>query len=102
MNLNEAADKAYETALARINNGSDACAIKDILKHCAGEVIEAQTAYLIDMEKNCNYQNYAYELAEIIICVLIAARRDYINIEKAVKEKMQINEKRAAGLGDKK
>lgn len=100
--LNEAAEQAYKTALARIDNGSDACAIKDILKHCAGEVVEAQTAYLVDMEKNCNYQSYAYELADIVICVLIAARRDYIDIEKAITEKMQINAKRAAGNGDKK
>ena len=41
MNLNEAAENAYKSALQRQHNGADV-KIAKILKHCAGEVIEAQ------------------------------------------------------------
>ena len=44
---------------------------------------------------------YAEELADVIICALIAAKRDGIDIERAVSLKMQINAQRAAMKGDK-
>ena len=43
----------------------------------------------------------AGELADVIICALIAAKRDGIDIERAVSLKMQINAQRAAMQGDK-
>lgn len=100
MNLNEAAENAYKSALQRQHNGADV-KVAEILKHCAGEVIEAQEAFIL-----CKYDahdpvKYAEELADVIICALIAAGRDEIDIEKAVNEKMQINAQRAAMQGDK-
>ena len=43
-----------------------------------------------------------YEIIpDVIICALIAAKRDGIDIERAVSLKMQINAQRAAMQGDK-
>ena len=89
MNLNEAAENAYKSVLQRQHNGADV-KVAEILKHCAGEVIEAHEE-----------SKYAEELADVIICALIAAKRDGIDIERAVSLKMQINAQRAAMLGDK-
>lgn len=45
MNLNEAAENAYKSALQRQHNGADV-KVAEILKHCAGEVIEAQEPFI--------------------------------------------------------
>ena len=101
MNLNEAAAKAYQSARQREKNVVPV-KIGDILKHCAGEVIEAATAreYMI-MQDYDNKHAYGEELADVIICALIAAANDGVDIEKAIKEKIKINEQRAAMQGDK-
>jgi NTP pyrophosphatase (non-canonical NTP hydrolase) len=101
MNLNEAAQNAFETARQRERNGANVN-INHILKHCAGEVIEAATAreFMITQDYG-NTQHYGEELADVIICALIAAYKDGVDIEKAVKEKLQINAQRAAMQGDK-
>lgn len=100
MNLNEAAENAYKSALQRQHNGADV-KVAEILKHCAGEVIEAQEAFILWKYDAHDPVKYAEELADVIICALIAAGRDEIDIEKAVNEKMQINAQRAAMQGDK-
>lgn len=105
MNLNEAAENAFNTALLREKHGA-VLKIREILKHCAGEVIEAQQARDNWIACGGDYEaqekdDYAKELADVIICVLIAAKHDSINIETAVNEKMQINAQRAAMQGDK-
>ena len=105
MNLNEAAENAYKSALQRQHNGADV-KIAEILKHCAGEVIEAQEARDNWIACGGDYEaqekdDYAKELADVIICALIAAKRDGIDIERAVNEKMQINAQRAAMQCDK-
>lgn len=100
MNLNDAAENAYKTALLREKNGA-VVRIREILKHCAGEVIEAQKArdeWLYEAQEK---DEYAKELADVIICVLIEAAHDAIDIERAVNEKLQINAQRAAMQGDK-
>lgn len=101
MNLNEAAQNAFETARQRERAGANVN-INQILKHCAGEVIEAATAreFMITQDYG-NKQAYGEELADVIICALIAAYKDGVDIEKAVKEKLQINAQRAAMQGDK-
>ena len=43
MNLNEIAENAHRTAITRERNGG-AVKIRDILKHTAGEVVEAAQA----------------------------------------------------------
>ena len=100
MNLNEAAENAYKSALQRQHNGADV-KVAEILKHCAGEVIEAQEAFILWKYDAHDPVKYAEELADVIICALIAAGRDEIDIEKAVNKKMQKNAQRAAMQGDK-
>lgn len=100
MRLNEIAKNAYETALKRQNNGAEV-KIKDILKHCAGEVIEAQEAFIMWKYEAHPAERYGEELADVIICELIAAARDKIDIEKAVSDKLKKNAERAALQGDK-
>lgn len=93
MNLKEASEKAFEIARKRGINETTF----EALKHCAGEVIEANEAYnnwtfLGDNEAKENYEN---ELADIIICVLSICGAENIDIEKAIERKMKINEERA-------
>lgn len=104
MNLNEIAENAHRTAITRERNGG-AVKIRDILKHTAGEVVEAAQAreawasveYIDGIDK----EDYAEELADVVICVLIAAYDDNIDIEQAINSKMQKNAQRAALEGDK-
>lgn len=100
MNLNDAAENAYKTAIQRQKNGASV-SITDVLKHAAGEIMEAQEAYIYFRYEDDKATQYAEELADVILCILIAARRDGIDIEKAVSEKMRINAQRAARQGDK-
>ena len=100
MNLNEAAENSYKSALQRQHNGAD-IKVAEILKHCAGEVIEAQEAFILWKYDAHDPVKYAEELADVIICALIAAGRDEIDIEKAVNKKMQKNAQRAAMQGEK-
>lgn len=100
MNLNAVAENAYKTALTRQQNGGNV-KVADILKHCAGEVIEAQEAFILWKYDAHDPAKYAEELADVIICALIAAGRDDIDIEKAVNNKIEKNAERAAMRGDK-
>jgi NTP pyrophosphatase (non-canonical NTP hydrolase) len=98
MNLNEAAENAHKSAIERERNGGPK--IRDILKHCAGEVIEAAEAR-VRSGYEVQSDEYGEELADVIICILIAAYEDGVDIENAVNEKMRINAQRAAMRGDK-
>lgn len=100
MKLNEVAENAYKTVLKRQQNGAN-INIDEILKHCAGEVIEAQEAFILWKYDAHNPAEYAEELADIILCALIAAGRDRIDIEKAVNDKLHKCAQRAALQGDK-
>ncbi len=105
MNLNEAAQNAYTNAMQRERNGG-AVKIGEILKHCAGEVIEAAEARDEwinnggDRDSDA-HDRYGEELADVIICALIAAYDSGVDIEGAVCRKMLINAQRAAMQGDK-
>lgn len=98
--LNEIAKNALITAQKRENNGAN-LRINDILKHCAGEVIEAAEARAKCGRVANSFAAYSEELADIVICVLIAAARDGVDIENALNEKMAKNAKRAALQGEK-
>ena len=105
MNLNEIAENAHKTALTRELNGGDV-KIRSILKHTATEVIEAAEAralWILNGGDNFSDEHdmYAEELADVIICALIAAYNDNIDIEAAINYKMQKNAQRAALQGDK-
>lgn len=104
MNLNELAEKAWNTSRIREQNGANV-KIKDIMKHAAGEVIEAAEARIRwrenDFASPIDKADYAEELADVIICVLIAAANDDIDIDQALTSKMCKNELRAEKTGDK-
>ena len=95
MNLNEASQKAYEIARKRGIRETTF----EALKHCAGEVLEANEAYndwsLLDSPKDDLREKFENELADIVICVLSISAKENIDIEKAVARKMLINEGRA-------
>lgn len=100
MNLNEIAKAAYNIARQREKNGAGK--IRDILKQMAGEVVEVAEArqYWICDDSDA-VDDYAEELADVVICALIAAGSDNIDIEAAINAKMQKNAQRAALQGDK-
>lgn len=100
MQINRIAKKAYKTAIKREANGAGV-KIESTLNHCFDEVIEAKEAFVNWRQDETKKSEYAEELADVILCVLIAAKRDGINIEKAVKEKNKKNRLRAEKNGDK-
>lgn len=89
----------------------------EMLKHTAGEVVEALQAFNEWQEElkfggvsmgvtdpefvTDTKQHFSSELADIICCVLIIAGRHNLDIEKAVLDCMDKNRKRAKGIGDK-
>ena len=98
IDLNELAKESQKIAQKRAEHGLKSDTMT-CLKHCAGEVIEAVEAY--KDYPPVNLYDYASELADVIICVLIAAANDNLDIEMAISEKVAKNRLRAEGLGDK-
>lgn len=62
-----------------------------ILKYCAGEVVEAAFA------ATSSESNLAGELGDVIVCCLICAGINNIDIEQAILETINKNEKRLGG-----
>lgn len=105
MNLNAVAQELQELSIRRRANGAhlDNTNI-GLLKHCAGEVIEATNAYTrwkysdltdIDFEREAVVE----ELADVIACVLILCAAENIDVEKALKQCIAKNQDRANGKG---
>lgn len=122
LDLNEIAKKSYEIAERRYRNGAFGTSqnsVQNLLKHCAGEVVEAMSAYS-DWQEDVKFgavsmgvtdpdwnrctpkEAYISELADIICCVLIIAGKQDIDIEKALLDCYAKNLARANGTGDKK
>lgn len=125
MNLNDIAKKALSIAIKRqANEAKIDHHTLPMLKHCAGEVVEATEAYSMYREiKNlaqdltatdidekwesqeepdvCEqyYQEhkskFASELADVICCILIISANENIDIEEAVYKCMLKNTQRA-------
>ena len=97
MNLNEASQWAFEISKKRNQYKNDGDDVMRCLKHCAGEVIEAMSAY--GNWHNEDYSNtkeeFENELADVIICILSISGAERIDIEQAISRKMLINEGRA-------
>ena len=93
INLITASAKAYDIAKRR--------GIKETtfeaLKHCAGEILEANEAYnnwtICETSDNLKEQ-FENELADIIVCVLSICGQEGINIEKALERVFEKNERR--------
>lgn len=110
MNLNAVAKASYETAKKRQENGAHlSVKTRDMLKHCATEVIEAMEVYtkmdcypqLNKPEQEIFKDLFASELADIICCSAIIAHAEKIDLDKAVADCLEKNRKRAEGTGDK-
>ena len=94
INLITASAKAYDIAKRR--------GIKETtfeaLKHCAGEILEANEAYnnwTFCETSDSLKEHFEDELAEVIMCCLSICGAEGINIEKALDRVFIKNEKRA-------
>lgn len=112
LDLNKLAKECKLIAYERYANNANVANPDDCLKQCASEVVEAEEAKIkaYNCYKYLDYptseldnlvKSYGEELADIIICVLITASVDGIDIEKAVLNKIEKNKLRAEGRGDK-
>lgn len=104
IDLNKLSKEAYIVAKKRELNGAF---IKtepiSVLKHCAGEVMEATEAYCdfayeMTDEFEEKFQN---EVADIIVCCLIMSGYMMFDIESALTRVMEKNRLRAEKHGDK-
>ena len=92
IDLNYLTQKSY--AIASKNAQKDkykALTNEAILKYCAGEVIEAAFA-----SDKCT-SNLAGELGDIIVCCLICACANNIDIEQAIQKTVDKDERRLGG-----
>ena len=101
IDLNSISKISLEYSKAREKNGSvEKGSILNLLKHCAGEIIEAQEArdkWILgggDFDSK-EKEDYAAELADVIMCVLIISAHENIDIEEALKACLDKNRKRA-------
>ena len=113
IDLNELTRITFENAEKRQENGANiGTDTRKMLKHTATEVVEAMEAYTelaIIREANkdtniCTYNDekqFESELADIVCCILIIAGKENIDIERAIYDCVEKNERRANGIGDK-
>ena len=104
IDLNKLSTEAYIVAKKRELNGAFIkTAPIDILKHCAGEVMEATEAYCdFIYEMTDEYEEkFQDEVADIMTCCLIISGYMQIDIEKAINRVMEKNRLRAEKQGDK-
>ena len=109
LDINKIAQDMYETAQKRHEISGLPIDTLGLLKHCAGEVIEATEAFSLasntdfELEKRIGYyRSYTKELADIIACVLIILAKDKLDIKKVLTDCLEKNKARAEGNGDKK
>lgn len=109
IDLNEMSQMAYEIAEKRYQHGAfgkHKNNVPNLLKHCAGEVVEAAQAYSEWVDNTLEFdelkEEFMSELADVIMCILIAAAIENIDIEKALTVCLEKNMARANGVGDKK
>lgn len=104
IDLNKLSTDAYIVAKKRELNGAfTKTAPIDILKHCAGEVMEATEAYCdFVYEMTDEYEEkFQDEVADIMTCCLIISGYMQFDIEKAINRVMEKNRLRAEKQGDK-
>ena len=104
IDLNKLSTEAYTVAKKRELNGAFInTEPMAILKHCAGEVMEATEAYCdfayeMTDEFEEKFQN---EVADIMVCCLIMSGYMKFDIELALNRVMEKNRLRAEKQGDK-
>lgn len=104
IDLNKLSKEAYIVAKKRELNGAKIKADTiSMLKHCAGEVMEATEAYCdfaYEMTDE-NEEKFQNEVADIIVCCLIMSGYMRFDIESALNRVMEKNRLRAEKHGDK-
>ena len=104
IDLNKLSTEAYIVAKKRELNGAFInTAPIDILKHCAGEVMEATEAYCdfcYEMTDE-NEEKFQNEVADIMVCCLMMSGYMQFDIESALNRVMEKNRLRAEKHGDK-
>lgn len=127
INLNEKSKECFEVARKRFSNWQNVASPFDnlaMMKHCAGEVVEAMDALnfwqgasdcaLCDEDEKEEAvlrqrsatvprqraverarRDFSLEIADIIVCCLIVAHNNHIDIEKALFDCMKKNKDRA-------
>lgn len=116
LDLNELAKTSRDIAKEREKHGLGADTVS-CLKHASGEICEALQAFnewqedlkfgavsmrVTDPDWQKDYKKeYSLELADVVVCVLIAAANSNVDIEMALTECVEKNRKRSLGIGDK-
>lgn len=101
IDLNFISKIAFEYSKAREKNGSvEKGSTLNLLKHCAMEVVEATDAYTILCKSAIDDEfkqrkDFSSELADVIMCILIIAAQENLDIEEALKDCLEKNRKRA-------
>ena len=101
IDLNKLSTDAYIVAKKRELNGAFIkTAPIDILKHCAGEVMEATEAYCdFVYEMTDEYEEkFQDEVADIMVCCLIMSGYMRFDIESALNRVMEKNRLRAENM----
>ena len=112
IDLNELSKECKKISDMRQANGGVG---NDPLKHAAGEIIEAvearDIAASIDLDSldtktkqkyyNARQLDYADELADVIICALVAGAKENFDMEGAILRNVDKNRRRALCIGDK-
>ena len=104
IDLNKMAELAYSVTKKREANGAEISVDTfDMLKHAAGEIIEATESYTdlaYEQTHEC-FERFQNEVADVVMCCLIIAENTQFDMEKALHRVMEKNKKRAEKQGDK-
>ena len=97
IDLNEMAGQMYEVALKREEHSPymNSLTSVELLKHLAGEVVEASMAYGVSTEP------YRKELGDILCMTMLLAHKENFDIEKILSDTLAKNTERANKTGDK-
>lgn len=97
IDLNEMASQMYEVALKREQHSPymNSLTSVELLKHLAGEVVEASMAYGVSTEP------YRMELGDILCMAMLLAHKENFDIEKILYDTLAKNTERANKIGDK-
>jgi NTP pyrophosphatase (non-canonical NTP hydrolase) len=95
-NLNELCKTAHKIA-QEVNTVSE-------LIHCSVNVRETAKAYVKYVTERTNETKclFVSGLADVVVCCMIIAAHEDIDIEKAIEDCVEKNRKRAEGMGGKK
>lgn len=97
IDLNEMASQMYEVALKREKNSPymNSLTSVELLKHLAGEVVEASMTYGVSTE------SYRMELGDVLCITMLLAYKENFDIEKILSDTLAKNTERANKTGDK-